>query len=71
MLKTDTTVAPVPSFFSSDRPAELNPLLLLPGGALAFSLIPAFSNYTGVSTTPNVELTAPFDPLEAGDFIRP
>ena len=66
-LRTDVTIAAVPSFFSSD---QLNPLLLSPGGALAFSLVQDFSNSTGLGKTSDVELSAAFDPLEASDFLN-
>ena len=66
-MRADVTIAAAPSFCSSD---QLSPLLRLPGGALA-TLVQEISNSDALGKTPDGALTAPFDPLEAGDFIRP
>ena len=66
-VRADVTIAAAPSFCSSD---QLSPLFRLPSGALA-TLVQEMWNSSALGKTPDVALTATFDPVEAGDFIRP
>ncbi|KAI0666919.1 hypothetical protein C8Q78DRAFT_1107514 [Trametes maxima] len=66
-LQTTLTVAAVPSFFTTP---DLQPLLVNPGSSLSFNLAQYFSNSSGLGKqNSDVNLTAAFDPLEAGEFL--
>ncbi|KAI0644357.1 hypothetical protein C8Q79DRAFT_975620 [Trametes meyenii] len=66
-LQTTLTVAAVPSFFTTP---DLQPLLVNPGSSLSLNLAQYFSNSSGLGKqNSDVNLTAAFDPLEAGDYL--
>lgn len=67
-IETNVSLAVVPSYFST---ATLQPILVLPGQDLSFSLAEYFSNSTGLGNQSNdVNLTAAFDPEEAGNYLK-
>ncbi|KAI8974616.1 hypothetical protein BD414DRAFT_468237 [Trametes punicea] len=66
-LQTFVTIAAVPSFFSTP---DLQPILVNPGSSLSFDLVQFFSNYSGLGKQDSdVNLTAAYDPSEAGDYL--
>ncbi|KAI0040561.1 hypothetical protein FA95DRAFT_854262 [Auriscalpium vulgare] len=61
-LRTSMHVAVVPSFFTQPT---FDPILVSPGQEVHFALTPYFSN----ATANDVNLTASFDPKEAGNYL--
>ncbi|KAI0763854.1 hypothetical protein BD413DRAFT_698923 [Trametes elegans] len=67
-LLTTVTIAAVPSFFTDP---DLQPLLINPGSAVSFDLVPYFSNSSGLGKqSSDVNLTAAFDPQDAGNYLN-
>ncbi|CDO68153.1 hypothetical protein BN946_scf184938.g5 [Trametes cinnabarina] len=67
-LETSVTIAAVPSFFSSPN---LQPILVNPGDGVAFDLAQYYSNSSGLGKQDSdVNLTAAYDPPEAGNYLR-
>ncbi|KAH9846208.1 hypothetical protein C2E23DRAFT_744614 [Lenzites betulinus] len=66
-VQTTVTIAAVPSFFSTP---DLQPVLITPGNAFFFDLAQYFSNSSGLGNqNSGVNLTASFDPTDAGDHL--
>ncbi|ETW79356.1 hypothetical protein HETIRDRAFT_9532, partial [Heterobasidion irregulare TC 32-1] len=63
---TNVSLAVVPSYFSEQA---FDPILVDEGGDVRFNLISYFSNRTGVGGHDDVNLTASFDPDEAGSYL--
>ncbi|KAL1942924.1 hypothetical protein VTO73DRAFT_4595 [Trametes versicolor] len=67
-LQTNVAIAAVPSFFSTPN---LQPVLVDPGNAFSFDLVQYFSNSSGLGDeNSGVNLTATYDPSEAGDYLN-
>ncbi|KAI0365207.1 hypothetical protein BV20DRAFT_1028527 [Pilatotrama ljubarskyi] len=67
-LHTNVTIAAVPSFFTTP---DLQPVLVDPGSTLSFDLAQYFSNSSGLGQrNSDVNLTAAYDPPQAGDYLR-
>lgn len=66
-LRTNVSLAIDPSFFTT---ANLQPILVEPGHNIQFALTPFFSNKTGLGQKADVNLTAEFDPQNAGNYLR-
>ena len=65
-LHTTVTLAAVPSFFSA---GELDPILATPGDSVSFDLAWYFSNTSGLGRGSDIELSATYNPIEAGYFL--
>ncbi|TBU41145.1 hypothetical protein BD309DRAFT_1082270 [Dichomitus squalens] len=65
-LHTTVMLAAVPSFFSA---GELDPILVTPGDSVSFNLGWFFSNTSGLGRGSDIELSAAYDPIEAGYFL--
>ena len=63
---TNVSLAVVPSYFSEQA---FDPILVDEGGDVRFNLMSYFSNRTGVGGHDDVNLTASFDPDEAGSYL--
>ncbi|KAI0628174.1 Alpha/Beta hydrolase protein [Trametes polyzona] len=67
-IQTEVTLAAVPSFFTTP---DLQPILVNPGSAFSFDLAQDFSNSSGLGNqNSGVNLTAAFDPPQAGDYLH-
>ncbi|KAI0334646.1 hypothetical protein GY45DRAFT_1294979 [Cubamyces sp. BRFM 1775] len=66
-LETTVMIAAVPSFFSTPN---LQPILANPGSTFSFDLAQYFSNTSGLGKqNSDVNLTAAFDPTDAGSYL--
>ncbi|KAI0353439.1 hypothetical protein OH77DRAFT_1591427 [Trametes cingulata] len=67
-LHTNVTIAAVPSFFTTP---DLQPILVNPWDGFTFDLVQYFSNSSGLGQqNSDVNLTAAYDPPQAGDYLR-